>query len=102
VFGEVVGYDEGIRGPAGGPAPVRPADGSAEHDGGAPLGPRRPCRGATTGRAAEAGNDFTLEPGVTTEAGFVGLEEDVPGTPQGCAFLSSFQRELLHVDLEAG
>jgi hypothetical protein len=36
--------------------------------------------------------------GPATEAGFVGLEEDVLVTPQGCTFLSPFQRELLLVD----
>jgi hypothetical protein len=54
-----------------------------------------------TGRAVEADNVFTLELGVTTEAGFVGLEEDVPVTPQGCTFLSSFQRETPLVDPQA-
>jgi Xaa-Pro aminopeptidase len=43
----------------------------------------------------EAGNVFTLELGVQTEAGFVGLEEDVLVTASGCEFLSSFQRELM-------
>jgi len=67
--------------------------GRAVHDGGTRLGPRWPCYGATTERAVEAGNVFTLELGVPTAAGFVGLEEDVPVTEQGCVFLSSFQRE---------
>jgi Xaa-Pro aminopeptidase len=72
--------------------------GRAVHDGGTLLGPRWPCYGTTTGRAVEAGNVFTLELGVMTEAGFVGLEEDVLVTEQGCAFLSSFPQELLLVE----
>jgi len=45
----------------------------------------------------EAGNVFTLELGVTTSAGLVGLEEDVLVTAAGCEFLSSRQRELILV-----
>jgi Xaa-Pro aminopeptidase len=66
--------------------------GRAVHDGGTLLGPRWPCYGTTTARAVEAGNVFTLELGVMTEAGFVGLEEDVLVTAEGCQFLSSFPR----------
>jgi Xaa-Pro aminopeptidase len=51
-----------------------------------------------TERAVEPGNVFTLELGVRTDAGFVGLEEDVLVTEQGCSFLSSFQQELLLAD----
>jgi Xaa-Pro aminopeptidase len=69
--------------------------GRAVHDGGTLLGPRWPCYGRTTERAVEAGNVFTLELGVPTEAGFVGLEEDVLVTATGCEFLSSFQRNLM-------
>jgi Xaa-Pro aminopeptidase len=57
--------------------------GRAVHDGGTLLGPRWPCYGATPDRAVEAGNVFTLELGVPTGAGFVGLEEDVVVTAQG-------------------
>jgi Xaa-Pro aminopeptidase len=67
--------------------------GRAVHDGGTHLGPRWPCYGKTTERIVEAGNVFTLELGVMTEAGFVGLEEDVLVTENGCEFLSSFPRE---------
>jgi Xaa-Pro aminopeptidase len=66
--------------------------GRAVHDGGTLLGPRWPCYGTTTERTVEAGNVFTLELGVPTAAGLVGLEEDVLATAQGCTFLSSFQR----------
>jgi Xaa-Pro aminopeptidase len=43
----------------------------------------------------EAGNVFTLELGVMTGAGYLGLEEDVVVTEGGCEFLSSFQREVV-------
>ena len=71
--------------------------GRAVHDGGTMLGPRWPCYGKTMERLVEAGNVFTLELGVGTEAGYIGLEEDVLVTPDGCQFLSSFQRELFLV-----
>jgi Xaa-Pro aminopeptidase len=76
--------------------------GRAVHDGGTGLGPRWPCYGRTTERAVEAGNVFTLELGVMTAAGFVGVEEDVLVTPEGCTFLSSFQQELFLVDPARG
>jgi Xaa-Pro aminopeptidase len=69
--------------------------GRACHDGGTLLGPRWERYGATPDGIVEAGNVFTLELGVTTEAGYVGLEEDVLVTEDGCVFLSSFQRELM-------
>jgi Xaa-Pro aminopeptidase len=71
--------------------------GRAVHDGGTMLGPRWPCYGKTTERAVEPGNVFTLELGVPTAAGFVGLEEDVLVTAQGCVFLSSFPCEPILV-----
>jgi Xaa-Pro aminopeptidase len=76
--------------------------GRAVHDGGTLLGPRWPCYGSMTGRAVEAGNVFTLELGVMTAAGFVGLEEDVLVTEQGCTFLSSFPQEPLLVASAGG
>jgi Xaa-Pro aminopeptidase len=33
--------------------------------------------------------------GVATEAGYIGIEEDVLVTEGGCEFLLSFQRELM-------
>jgi Xaa-Pro aminopeptidase len=72
--------------------------GRAFHDGGTLLGPRWPCYGSGTQRAVEAGNVFTLELGVMTGAGFVGLEEDVLVTEDGCTFLSSLQQEPILVD----
>jgi Xaa-Pro aminopeptidase len=69
--------------------------GRAVHDGGTLLGPRWERYGSTPEGLVEAGNVFTLELGVETEAGFVGVEEDVLVTEDGCVFLSSFQRELM-------
>jgi Xaa-Pro aminopeptidase len=71
--------------------------GRAVHDGGTLLGPRWPCYGRNTEAVVEAGNVFTLELGVPTSSGLVGLEEDVLVTRAGCEFLSSRQRELLLV-----
>jgi Xaa-Pro aminopeptidase len=71
--------------------------GRAVHDGGTLLGPRWPCYGKTTEREVEVGNVFTLELGVMTDAGLVGLEEDVVVNRKGCDFLSSFPREPILV-----
>jgi Xaa-Pro aminopeptidase len=69
--------------------------GRAVHDGGTLLGPRWPCYGRNVEGVVEAGNVFTLELGVSTDAGVVGLEEDVLVTAAGCEFLSSRQRDLV-------
>jgi Xaa-Pro aminopeptidase len=71
--------------------------GRAVHDGGTMLGPRWACYGKTTEGVVESGNVFTLELGIMTEAGFVGLEEDVVVGPDGCEFLSAPQREPIVV-----
>ena len=71
--------------------------GRAVHDGGAMLGPRWPCYGRNVETVIEPGNVFTLELGVSTAAGIVGLEEDVVVTKTGCEFISSRQRELILV-----
>lgn len=69
--------------------------GRACHDGGTLLGPRWERYGATPDGIVEPGNVYTLELGVMTSAGYVGIEEDVLVTEHGCEFLSSFQRELM-------
>jgi Xaa-Pro aminopeptidase len=69
--------------------------GRAVHDGGTLLGPRWPCYGRNVEGVVEAGNVFTLELGVPTGCGLVGLEEDVLVTAAGCEFLSSRQRDLM-------
>jgi Xaa-Pro aminopeptidase len=68
--------------------------GRAVHDGGTMLGPRWACYGKMPDGVVEAGNVFTLELGVMTEAGFVGLEEDVLVTADGCEFLSAPQAAI--------
>lgn len=42
----------------------------------------------------EAGNIYTLELGVITSAGYVGLEEDVLVTNEGVVFLSKEQTTM--------
>ena len=69
--------------------------GRACHDGGTLLGPRWERYGASPEGLVEAGNVFTLELGIQTEAGYVGVEEDVLVTEDGCVFLSPFQRQLM-------
>lgn len=69
--------------------------GRAVHDGGTLLGPRWERYGKTPDGRVEAGNVFTLELGLDTPAGYVGLEEDVLVTDSGCEFLSPPQRELM-------
>jgi Xaa-Pro aminopeptidase len=71
--------------------------GRAVHDGGTLLGPRWPCYGRMTDGIVEPGNVFTLELGVMTAAGFVGLEEDVVVTERGCEYLSTPQREVMMI-----
>ncbi|MCU0492810.1 MAG: Xaa-Pro peptidase family protein [Chloroflexaceae bacterium] len=71
--------------------------GRACHDGGPLLGPRWPRYGDSPFQMVEEGNVYTLELGINTAAGYIGLEEDVVVTATGCRFLSRFQRELILV-----
>jgi Xaa-Pro aminopeptidase len=73
--------------------------GRAVHDGGTLLGPKWPVYGTLVEGVVEAGNVFTLELGVQTSAGHIGLEEDVLVTPTGCEFLSSFPKEIFVVEV---
>ncbi len=68
--------------------------GRACHDGGPLLGPRWERYGASPEQVVEAGHVYTLELGVMTSAGYLGIEEDVLVTEDGCRFLSNRQREL--------
>lgn len=67
------------------------------HDGGPLLGPRWARYGRTPLARVEAGNVFTLELGVMTPAGYVGLEEDVVVTASGAEYLSKPQTEIVYV-----
>jgi Xaa-Pro aminopeptidase len=69
--------------------------GRACHDGGPLLGPRWERYGRSPEMVVEAGNVYTLELGIQTPAGYVGIEEDVLVTEHGCEFLSTRQRELM-------
>ncbi len=71
--------------------------GRACHDGGPLLGPRWPRYGSTPDMQVEVGNVYTLELGVATSAGYIGIEEDVLVTDGGIEFLSTFQRRLWEV-----
>lgn len=68
--------------------------GRACHDGGPLLGPRWERYGNTPDMLIEVGNIYTLELGVVTSAGYVGLEEDVLVTADGVVFLSKEQTEI--------
>ena len=68
--------------------------GKACHDGGPLLGPRWERYGNTPDMIVEVGNIYTLELGVITSAGYVGLEEDVLVTENGVVFLSNEQTEI--------
>lgn len=70
--------------------------GRAAHDGGGGLSPRWERYGDTPYRKVEVGNVFTLELGIENipGAGYIGLEEDVVVTPNGCEFLSKPQDTL--------
>ncbi len=65
------------------------------HDGASLLGPRWERYGNTPYLAVEEGNVFTLELGVAVpNKGYLGLEEDVLITKNGCRFLSQEQKKL--------
>ena len=69
--------------------------GRRAHDGGGVLGPKWERYGRTPHRIVEPGNVFTLELGVDIEAcGYLGLEEMVVVTGDGCRYLSRPQTAL--------
>jgi len=70
--------------------------GKVAHDGGPLLGPRRPRynRPELIDSPLYENMCFTLEPGVPTSAGRLGLEEDVVVKPDGAEFLVPPQMEL--------
>lgn len=70
--------------------------GRLAHDGGCLLGPAWDRYGTTPYLPVEAGQVFTLEPGVMVpDYGYIGLEEDVLVTRDGAVFLSPPQTELI-------
>jgi Xaa-Pro aminopeptidase len=71
--------------------------GRAVHDGGTGLLPRWERYGDTPYGTVEVNQVYTIELGVQTEAGYIGLEEDVLVTPNGVEWLAPPQTSLLLV-----
>lgn len=71
--------------------------GRAVHDGGTGLLPRWERYGETPYGVVEENQVYTIELGVQTDAGYIGLEEDVLVTPHGVEWLAPPQRELILV-----
>jgi Xaa-Pro aminopeptidase len=69
--------------------------GRAAHDGGAILGPAWPRYGNTPKIPVREGEIYTLELGVTLPGrGYLGLEEMVVVTSEGCRFISERQTDM--------
>lgn len=71
--------------------------GLATHDGGPLLGPRWPRYGDSPEQPILPGSVYTLELGVATERGYIGLEDEVLVTESGAEYISPAQRELMIV-----
>lgn len=71
--------------------------GRAVHDGGTGLLPRWERYGETPYGVVEENQVYTIELGVQTDAGYIGLEEDVLVTKDGVEWLAPPQKELIVV-----